>query len=103
VVDSEWLASAADGSPMNYMRWYDIWETAKRKAGQLDLVTHDLRHFTASALIAGGASVKLVQTMLGHGSAVVTLSTYSHMWPGDDERTRTVLDANLGVLRTLAD
>jgi hypothetical protein len=51
-------------------------------------------------LIAGGASVKLVQTVLGHSSAVVTLSTYSHMWPGDDERTRTVLDANLSVLRT---
>jgi integrase len=99
-VESEWLFSAADGSPMNYMHWYDVWETAKRKAGEPDLVTHDLRHFTASALIAGGASVKLVQTVLGHSSAVVTLSTYSHMWPGDDERTRTVLDANLSVLRT---
>jgi len=57
-----------------------------RKAAKTGLHTHDLRHFTASALIAGGASVKLVQTLLGHSSAVVTLSVYSHLWPGDDER-----------------
>jgi integrase len=68
--------------------------------GEPDLVTHDLRHFTASALIAGDASVKLVQTVLGHSSAVVTLSTYAHMWPGDDEITRAVIDANLSGLRT---
>jgi site-specific recombinase XerD len=39
--------------------------------GETGRRTHDLRHFTASALIAGGASVKLVQTVLGHSSAVV--------------------------------
>jgi integrase len=99
-IESEWLFPAADGGPLNYMDWYWIWKTAKAKAGQPDLVTHDLRHFTASALIAGGASVKLVQSVLGHSSAVITLQTYSHMWPGDDERTRTVIDSTLGVLRT---
>ncbi len=31
--------------------------------------THDLRHYAASALIAGGASVKQVQMILGHASA----------------------------------
>ena len=30
--------------------------------------THDFRHFFASALIAGGASVKQVQSVLGHQS-----------------------------------
>jgi site-specific recombinase XerD len=71
-----------------------------RKAAKTGLHTHDLRHFTASALIAGGASVTLVQTLLGHSSAIVTLSGYSHLWPGDDERTRGVIEATLGVLRT---
>ncbi len=99
-VASEWLFPATDGGPLEYMGWYQVWETAKAKAGERDLVTHDLRHFTASALIAGGASVKLVQSVLGHSSAVITLSTYAHMWPGDDEITRAVIDANLNVLRT---
>lgn len=49
----------------------------------------------ASALISGGASVKQVQTFLGHASAVITLRTYAHMFPGDEDRTRNVLDAAL--------
>ena len=62
--------------------------------------THDLRHFTASALISGGASVKQVQAVLGHASANITLRTYAHLFPGDDDRTRNVMDA---VLSPLAD
>jgi integrase len=36
---------------------------------------HDLRHFYASVLIRSGASVKVVQTRLGHASAKTTLDT----------------------------
>jgi hypothetical protein len=50
--------------------------------------------------IAGGASVKQVQTVLGHANAMITLRTYAHLWPGDDDRTRSVMDAVLDVLRT---
>ena len=62
--------------------------------------THDFRHFFASALIAGGASVGQVQAVLGHQSAMVTLRTYAHLWPGDEDRTRAVIDETLTVLRT---
>jgi hypothetical protein len=44
--------------------------------------------------------VKVVQTRLGHASAVVTLNTYGHLWPGDDDLTRTVMD---GAIEILAD
>ena len=64
----------------------------------MDVDTHALRHFYASALIAGGASVKVVQTRLGHASAVITLNTYGHLWPGDDDLTREVMDAAFGPL-----
>jgi integrase len=57
--------------------------------------THDLRHYAASALIPGGASVKQVQMILGHASAAVTLGVYAHLWPGDDDRARGILDAAL--------
>jgi integrase len=63
--------------------------------------THDFRHFFASALIAGGASVKQLQTVLGHQSAVVTLRTCAHLWPGDEDRTRSVIDGTLNGLRTI--
>jgi hypothetical protein len=36
---------------------------------------HDLRHFYASGLIAAGCDV-------------VTLNTYSHLWPTAEDRTR---------------
>ncbi|MFD6417265.1 site-specific integrase [Streptomyces sp. NPDC060194] len=79
-------------------------ETAAREGrkpvGLPRLVTHDLRHFYASALIAGGASVKQVQLVLGHVSAVITLRIYAHLWPGEEDRTRAVMDAVLGGLRT---
>jgi hypothetical protein len=44
--------------------------------------------------------VRLVQTVLGHSSAAVTLKTYAHLCPVDDERTKGVIEATLGVLRT---
>ncbi len=64
------------------------------------MVTHDLRHFCASALIAGGASVKQVQMVFGPASAVITPRIYAHLWPGEEDRTRAVMDAVLGGLRT---
>ena len=60
-----------------------------------DGTTHDLRHYCASALISGGDTVKQVQEVLGHSSAVITLRTYAHLFPGDDERTRNAMDAAL--------
>lgn len=85
------------GEPLTYRRWKRIWNKAAGSVG-ISHRTHDLRHFAASALIGGGASVKQVQTVLGHASAVITLQTYAHLWPGDDDRTRDVMDAALSLL-----
>jgi integrase len=61
-------------------------KAAATAATGADLTAHRFRHFAASALIAGGASVKQVQAFLGHASAVITLRTYAHLWPGDEDR-----------------
>lgn len=90
----EWLFTTELGQPLNYRRWKIEWARAQQTAG-LVVKTHSLRHFTASALIGGGASVKSVQTVLGHSSAAITLRVYSHLWPGDEDRTRSVMDAAL--------
>jgi integrase len=66
------------GQPLAYRRWRTIAEAAAKEAS-VDLTAHDLRHFYASALIAGGASVKQVQERLGHATAVITLGTYAHL------------------------
>lgn len=61
---------------------------------------HDLRHYFASLLIAGGADVKVVQARVRHASAKTTLDTYGHLWPDSDESTRAVVE---GVFADRAD
>lgn len=50
------------------------------------LTLHDLRHTAASLAIAGGATVKAVQRLLGHESPVLTLSTYAGLFEDDLDR-----------------
>ncbi|MDW4904685.1 tyrosine-type recombinase/integrase [Streptomyces sp. ADMS] len=76
--------------------------------GELGVTPHKLRHTAASLAIASGADVKVVQTMLGHKSAVMTLDLYGHLFPDrldevanrlDRERERrAVLQQIAGVL-----
>ncbi|RLL68193.1 hypothetical protein D7M15_16615 [Streptomyces sp. Z26] len=49
--------------------------------GDPGITPHELRHTAASLAIAAGADVKVVQTMMGHKSAVMTLDLYGHLWP----------------------
>lgn len=82
------------GKPASYRSFHGAWRRACRRTG-LTTKVHDVRHFTASALIGGGATVKQVQAVLGHSTASQTLDVYAGMWPGDDDRTRAVMDAVL--------
>jgi len=84
----------AMGLPLTYRQCKPLWKAAAETA-KVQGTAHALRHFYASALIAGGASVKQVQMVLGHASAVVALRTYAHLWPGDDDWTRAIIDAVL--------
>jgi integrase len=48
-----------------------------------DLTPHDLRHTCASLAISSGANVKVVQRMLGHATAAMTLDLYGHLMSDD--------------------
>jgi integrase len=58
-----------------------------------DLRIHDLRHTCAAILIAQGAHPKLIQRHLGHSTIKVTLDTYGHLFPDEQERIADELDA----------
>lgn len=79
---------------VNKTRWSEVWVAAVEKA-KLPKGTrfHRMRHTYASALIAAGNSVKVVQARLGHKSAQETLDTYGHMFPDDEDRTRDAISA----------
>lgn len=53
---------------------------------------HELRHYHASQLIAGGMSPVAVAHRLGHKDATETLKTYAHLWPDDDTKAAALTD-----------
>lgn len=85
------------GQPIPRRQVAHVWQKAAREAGVEGFSFHDLRHFCASVLIHRGSSVKTVQRFLGHASARVTLDTYAHLWPDDEDRTRSAIDEVLGA------
>ena len=62
---------------------------------------HDLRHTCASLAIRSGANVKVVQRLLGHKSAVLTLDRYGHLFPDDLDAVATAFDTAADGLRTV--
>jgi len=61
----------------------NVFDPACKAAGLEGLRPHDLRHTAASLAIQSGANVKVVQQMLGHASAAMTLDVYAGLF-GDD-------------------
>lgn len=90
--DEQWLFPGQDGHPLHQNSVGYRWRKTKSAAYQPGWHLHDLRHFYASGLIYAGCDVVTVQKALGHSSANVTLSTYAHLWPNSDNRTRTAAD-----------
>jgi integrase len=62
---------------------------------------HDLRHTCASLAISAGANVKVVQRLLGHKSATLTLDRYGHLFPDDLDAVADAFDSAADALRTL--
>jgi integrase len=56
---------------------------------------HDLRHFNASALLAGGTDLRTVSGRLGHADASTTLGIYAHFIRHADEKAAGTIGAVL--------
>lgn len=87
-----WLWTARAGGPWHHDIVGPRWRRLREKVG-VGFHLHDLRHYYSSGLIASGCDVVTVQRALGHASAAITLSTYSHLWPTAEDRTRKAADA----------
>lgn len=51
---------------------------------------HQLRHYFASVMLAGGVSIKELAEYLGHADPAFTLRVYAHLLPSSHDRARTV-------------
>jgi integrase len=92
------LFTTRDGRPVSRNSWSHTWTPAVRAAGLPEgFGCHGLRHYFATVLIHAGASVKTVQTALGHATPTITLNIYVSEWPEAVDRTRNLIDAALGV------
>jgi integrase len=82
---TEIVFTNADGTlvhPVRFMRWF---EQRVARSGLSAIRLHDLRHSYATALLREGVPLKVVSQRLGHASPMITLTTYGHVLPGDDE------------------
>jgi integrase len=90
-----YLFSSARGNPwrqLDYVR--RAFRPGVERAGlPAGTGTHDLRHHYASVLLAAGESVVAVAERLGHENATLVLTTYGHLLPDSEDRTRRAIDA----------
>ncbi|HLA80320.1 MAG TPA: site-specific integrase [Thermoleophilia bacterium] len=56
---------------------------------------YDLRHSSATLLLAAGIHPKVVAERLGHANVNLTLNTYSHVLPGLQQDAADTLEALL--------
>lgn len=101
VQESGLVFPTIQGRPMRRGNFRLVWRkactTAGFDGGPLDgLVFHELRHTAAALAIAQNAHPLTIKERLGHSSILVTMDTYGHLFPAQDEALAQGLD---GVLR----
>jgi integrase len=67
-------------------------DPAATTIGQGGPLPHELRHTCASLAIAAGANVKVLQTLMGHKTATLTLDRDGHLFPDDLGRIADAFD-----------
>jgi integrase len=84
-----------DGRPFHPVT-FTAW--CRRTFGKL----HNLRHYSASAMLNAGVPIKTVADRLGHASARVTMQTYAHAVAGSDAAAAAELDRLLSGSKRVA-
>ncbi|MGZ6877075.1 MAG: tyrosine-type recombinase/integrase [Nocardioidaceae bacterium] len=89
----DYVFTSPSGGPLRLRNWRSrVFDPATRLVGLADVTPHDLRHTAASLAIAAGAHVKVVQQMLGHASAAMTLDVYAGLFGDDLDALAEMLD-----------
>jgi integrase len=109
---SDYVFTTARGGAVNLDGWRPrVFNTAierineaRAKRAALDgstfddfpaITPHDLRHTAASIAVSSGANVKVLQKMLGHASAAMTLDRYADLFDSDDVSASNAINAQI--------
>lgn len=93
---SELVWPSSTGTFLLKTNVFKAFRSIRIKAGLPKISFHDLRHSAATALLAGGFSMKALQEHLGHSAFAVTADTYSHVLPEERSRAGAIVDSVLG-------
>lgn len=97
-----WPSRSGDylGPPSSHDSWLAGAVDRCRKADETfpRVTAHALRHTAASLAISSGANVKVVQRMLGHASAAMTLDVYADLFDSDLTVVADKLDESVGKM-----
>jgi integrase len=79
--DSDFVFTSRYGARIGIEEPIRELKSALKLAKLPDARFHDLRHSTASLLLAKGVPMKIVQEIMGHANFQITMDTYSHVLP----------------------
>ena len=83
VAETDPVFANARNAPWPPDTFTDVWQGTAKALG-LNVRLHDLRHSSATLLLAAGVPVQLVSQRLGHATAGFTMSVYAGVLPGAD-------------------
>jgi len=90
--ENDLIFPSSVGTPLEPRNLLREFKDLLRKGNLPDIRFHDLRHSFATLALSQGVSVKVVQEMLGHSDASMTLKVYSHTTPGMQKEAARKMD-----------
>lgn len=90
--DREWLFHSFDGTHLYPTSPSKHWKNFIDGHNFKYIRLHDLRHTSASLLIAQGVHAKIISERLGHADISVTMNTYGHAFKSADRAAADKLD-----------
>lgn len=90
--EREWLFHSFNGTHMYPTSPSKRWKQFIDRHGFKYIRLHDLRHTSASLLIAQGVHAKIISERLGHSDISVTMNTYGHAFKSADRAAADKLD-----------
>ena len=99
-VGSDWVDSGRvfcqwDGQPMHPSTPSKWWRKFQERNGLPRIRFHDLRHTSATLLVAAGEDLKTVSARLGHSQVSTTMDIYAHALAAKDRGASDKLEAIL--------
>ncbi len=92
-----WSDTPDYSKPLKPGRITSEFHTLRKKLGLQRIRLHDLRHFAATIMLAGGVDVRTVAGRLGHTRPTLTLQTYAHVMEVTDRRAAAILGSAIST------